>query len=148
MQVISYSKYLRMSPKKAKFLADSIKKMKPTDAIYRLTFGKEKGFILFAKAIKSALSDSENNYKLDKNSLFFKSLEVGKGPHLKRWQPVARGMAHQIKKRMTHLKIVLEEKKVPREGEVPPSLPAGRQVPLANKALDTRGTRDSRGTSK
>jgi len=99
-----------MSPKKAKFLADSIKKMKPADAIDRLTFGKEKGFILFAKAIKSALSDSENNYKLDKNSLFFKSLEVGKGPHLKRWQPVARGMAHQIKKRMTHLKIVLEER--------------------------------------
>ena len=115
--------------------------MKPQDAVDRLSGGYAKGYILFAKAIKSALSDSVNNYKLDKDSLTFKSLEVGKGPHFKRWQPVARGMAHQIKKRTTHLKIVLEEKKVPREGEVP-------RVPRAKKALDTRDTRDSRGTSK
>ncbi|OGG15065.1 50S ribosomal protein L22 [Candidatus Gottesmanbacteria bacterium RIFCSPHIGHO2_01_FULL_39_10] len=109
MQIVSISRYIRISPKKAKFLANTVKKMNPQDAVERLSAGHQKGYTLFAKAIKSALSDSVNNYKLDKNTLIFKSLEVGKGPHFKRWQPVARGMAHQIKKRTTHLKIVLEE---------------------------------------
>lgn len=111
MQVISTTKYIRMSPKKAKFLADTIRKIAPIDAVTRLTFAKEKGAVLFSKAISQALADATNNYKLNAQDLIFKSLEVNKGPVIKRWQPVARGMAHQIKKRTTHIKIVLEEKK-------------------------------------
>lgn len=69
--------------------------------------------------IKIAESNAVNNLKLNKNALVIKTIEIGKGPFLKRWQAVSRGMAHQIKKRTTHVKVVLEEieKKVPNKGE-------------------------------
>ncbi len=125
MQVVSYTRYVRVSPKKIKFLIRGIKGMKPKDALTRLTFMKEKTTHILAKAIKTALSDAVNNYKLLEDNLVFVSIETGKGPMLKRWQPVARGMAHQIKKRTSNLKIVLEEKKTEK---VPTEIQEGKIV--------------------
>jgi large subunit ribosomal protein L22 len=111
MKLITSSKYLRLSPKKTKFLVAGIKNLTPVDALSRLSITKEKSARLLSKVIKSAISNAVNNSKLSENMLVFASIEVGKGPFSKRWQPVARGMAHQIKKRTTHIKIILEEKK-------------------------------------
>lgn len=113
MAVVSTAKYLGMSPKKARALAESIKKMKPSVALSSLLMAREKDARLFSKAIKGAIADATNNFKLNENSLVFSSIQVGKGPFSKRWQPVARGMAHSIKKRTTHVKIILEEAKKP-----------------------------------
>lgn len=109
MESVAYIKYLRISPKKIKSLGGTVVGLDPSEAIERLLIVGSKGSRILAQVVKSALANATNNFKLDTSSLRVKSVEVLKGPFLKRWQPVSRGIAHQIKKRMTHIKVVLEE---------------------------------------
>lgn len=106
-----YIKYLRYSPKKLRELGRAVVGLAPSDAINRLSVLSNKGARLLASAVKSAVSNHTNNLKQDKSSLRIKTVEILKGPNFKRWQPVSRGMAHQIKKRTVHIKVTLEEAK-------------------------------------
>lgn len=109
MQISAQIKYLRFSPKKLKALGKIITGQKAQEVIDRLGFAKDKGSKLIHKALKSAYYNAVNNLKKDGSTLRVKTVEIGKGPLIKRWQPVSRGMAHQIKKRMSHIKVTLEE---------------------------------------
>ena len=60
--------------------------------------------------LKSAISNAENNFNLDKNNLYVLDLRVGEGATLKRWSPRAYGRAARILKRTCHITIILEEK--------------------------------------
>lgn len=111
METVSYIKYLRISDKKLKAIAQSLVRLSPEEAINRLLFLKKKGAKLLIKILKTAESDALNNFKLNKENLRIKSIQVLKGPFFKRWQPVSRGMAHSIKKRTSHVKVILEEVK-------------------------------------
>lgn len=110
MNITAEIKYLHISPKKMKALGRIVVGLAPADAIDRLLLASGKGTKLLLQAIKTAQADAQNNLKLDISSLKIKTVMVLKGPAMKRWQPVARGMAHQIKKRMSHLKVVLTQK--------------------------------------
>lgn len=107
MEITVQIKYLHISPKKIKALGHVLVGLSPVDAINRLTLQRGKGEKLLLSAIKSALANATNNLKLDSGALKIKTIEVLKGPFMKRWQPVSRGIAHQIKKRMSHLKITI-----------------------------------------
>lgn len=117
MQISAQIKYLRFSPKKLKALGHAIKGFAPQEAIDRLGMAKDKGSRLLLKAVKSAYSNAVNNLKKDGSTLRVSTVEIGKGPHIKRWQPVSRGMAHQIKKRMSHIKVTLTEMEKKKEGK-------------------------------
>lgn len=110
MILVSNFKYLRISPKKIKELSGSVQGFMPEDAISSLLFTGNKSGRILAKAIKSSMSNATNNLKLNAKDLRIKTIEILKGPIYKRWQPVSRGMAHQIKKRTAHIKVILEEK--------------------------------------
>lgn len=110
MEITAQVKYLHISPKKMKALGAIVVGLKPTDAIDRLLLVSGKGARLLMEVVKSALASAKNNFKLDETRLKIKTVMVLKGPAMKRWQPVSRGMAHSIKKRMTHLKVVLISK--------------------------------------
>jgi len=105
-------KYLHISPKKLKALGRVIVGLTPKDAIDRLLFTTNKAARLLAQVVKTAAADAQNNLKQDISTLRIKTVEVLKGPAMKRWQPVSRGMAHPIKKRMSHLRVVLVTKEV------------------------------------
>ncbi|KKR33656.1 MAG: 50S ribosomal protein L22 [Candidatus Gottesmanbacteria bacterium GW2011_GWA2_41_12] len=109
MEITAEAKYLRLSPKKAKFLAEAVRKLSPKEACEALEFKVKSGSEELIKLIKGAMANGKNNFKLDDNNLYIKSIEVLKGPVFKRWQPVSRGMAHSIKKRTSHIRIVLAE---------------------------------------
>lgn len=111
MDITAEIKYLHISPKKMKALGKIVVGLTPTDAIDRLRMSSSKGAKLLLQAIKSVQANAKNNLKLNESSLKIKTISVLKGPVMKRWQPVSRGMAHQIKKKMTHLKVTLEETK-------------------------------------
>lgn len=111
MNVTADIRYIHISPKKMKALGRSVVGLAPNDAIDRLNLTSGKGARLLMKVIKSAQSNASNNSKLDPALLKIKTVETGKGPMMKRWQPVSKGMAHSIKKRMTHLKVTLVETK-------------------------------------
>lgn len=111
MEAVSYIKYLRISPKKLKSIASQVTGMSPGEALDRLFFLKGKREGILAQAIKSAEAIAFNNLKMDKKNLSIKNIEILKGPFFKRWQAVSRGTAHQIKKRTSHIRVVLEEVK-------------------------------------
>lgn len=107
MDIKAEIKYLRISPKKIKALAKKLVGLTPREAIDRLSLLGTKGAGLLVKSIESAKANAINNLKLGENTLRIKTIMILKGPFLKRWQPVSKGIAHQIKKRMAHLRVVL-----------------------------------------
>lgn len=109
MSMISDTKYLRVSPKKVKSTARNISGLNTTVALEKLLFANTKASRMLTKTIKSAVANAVNNFKKNADNLIIRSISVNKGPVLKRWQPVSRGMAHKIKKPTSHIKIVLEE---------------------------------------
>jgi len=108
MESRTYLKNLRISPKKIRFLLPEIKKMKPAESLNYLYYGKEKAARILYKAIKSALANAKNTLKVEENLLKFKVLTIEEGQKLKRYRAGSRGSANAFKRRLSHIKIVLE----------------------------------------
>ncbi|HEY8965083.1 MAG TPA: 50S ribosomal protein L22, partial [Candidatus Methylacidiphilales bacterium] len=75
----------------------------------RLEFYPKKAARIVFKTLHSAIANAENNNNLDRAGLIVKEAIVGEGPTFKRFQPKARGSAGPIRKRTSHVRIVLEE---------------------------------------
>lgn len=108
MEVIAKTKYLRTSPRKLSLVARSIKGLSPTKALILLAQINQKITLPLKKTIQSALANAKNNYGLKEEELKIKKIEVNNGPIYKRIQPISRGRTHSIKKRTSHLLVVLE----------------------------------------
>jgi len=106
-------KYVRMTPQKVRLVAKAIKDLKPTKALDYLSFLDKRAAKALAKVIKQAMANAVKNKKIDKNSLFFKKIEIGEGAVYKRWHQVSRGRAHSILKRTSHIRIVLKVENKP-----------------------------------
>lgn len=108
MEIIAVAKYIRISPDKARLVANQIKKMSPREAVRVLNNVSKSAAPILQKVIKSAIANAKHNLGLSEESLVFKEIQVQKGPMFKRYQPVARGRAHPILKRTSHIKVILE----------------------------------------
>jgi len=117
MEIIASQKYLLLSPRKIRPVVALIKKMTPLEAIERLPFIAKKASEPLAKVIKQALANARVKGLAD-SDLTFKEIQIGEGPRLKRGRPVSRGQWHPIKKRMSHIRVVLETKAVEVKKEV------------------------------
>jgi len=113
MEFKSEQKHLLISPRKVRPVADLIRKMTPERALSILPFIKKRSSQYLIKVIKAAVA-SASQKGVDQKSLMFKEIVVGEGPRLKRGIPASRGRWHPIKKRMSHIRVVLEarERKV------------------------------------
>lgn len=100
-------KNIRMSPKKLRFLLDSIRPLRPSDAVIFLTHTRGKSAKILSKLIASAIADSKRVLKTEEDMLQFKLLSVDEGPKLKRYKAGGRGTAAPIKRRFAHINIVL-----------------------------------------
>lgn len=132
MEVQAIGKYLRISPRKLVPVADLVKNKKATEAVKLLRFVNKKGAGFVVDVLKSAIANAKNNFKLTENNLMVKKIEVGKGPTLKRWQPISRGRAHPILKRMSHLKVVLESVEQPKVEAEPTVKPPKQDKKIRN----------------
>ena len=100
---------------------DQIKKMEPSKSMAVLNLIHKSSARPLKKVIASAVANAKNNFGLDEMTLTFKSILVGKGPVSKRYQPIARGRAHSILKRTSHITVILEgehKKEVPKVSNV------------------------------
>lgn len=104
-------RYLRMSPTKVRLLANFVKGMDVSKALTQLYFSKRVAKTPVQKLIESAAANAKNNFGIEKDNLYIQSFTVDGGPTLKRWRPRAFGRATMIRKRMSHLNIVLAERK-------------------------------------
>lgn len=109
MEVRSVYKYARISSKKARDVAREIQGLPVSDAIDTLNFTPKKAAFLIGKTLKSAVANAENNHDLAADSLHVKEANVCEGPSFRRFKPRARGSASAIKKRTSHIYIILTD---------------------------------------
>jgi large subunit ribosomal protein L22 len=114
MDVRSISKYLRVSPFKAREITRAIQGLHVNAALDLLTFTPRKSAELVRKTLKSAIANAENNHEMSVENLFVKSAFVGEGPTLKRFMPRARGSAGAIRKRSSHITVIVSDEDIPR----------------------------------
>lgn len=110
MQVKSVSKYLRISPRKARLVADLVRGKTVDDALTILKFTPKKSARLVNKTLRSAVASAKDSNVLDVDNLFVKTILIDEGPRLKRWRPRAMGRGTRIIKRTSHITLVLAEK--------------------------------------
>lgn len=100
------AKYVRISTRKMRLVADSIRTLTPQDALAQLSIMPKAAAEPLANVIASSVANAKQK-NADVATLHFKTIEVMGGPAMKRWHAVSRGNAHAYKKRMTHIRIVL-----------------------------------------
>jgi large subunit ribosomal protein L22 len=110
MEVKAKLSMARIGSQKARLVADVVRGKDVNEAIRSLTFMKQKGAGLIKKLIESAVANAENKKVIDVDNLFVKSIWVDMGPAMKRFRPRAQGRAFQVKKKVSHINVVLDEK--------------------------------------
>jgi large subunit ribosomal protein L22 len=110
MEARAVGKYIRISPQKARLVADVVRGMNVDRAIITLRFMPKKGAELLRKVIESAVANATQDDQTDVDNLFIKKITIDGGPSLKRISPRAQGRATRIIKRTSHITVVLDEK--------------------------------------
>jgi large subunit ribosomal protein L22 len=133
MNVISTYKYAHISAFKAREVTREIQGLPVSAALDLLAFTPRKAAVLILKTLKSAIANAENNNNLRPEALVIREAVVGEGPTLKRFQPKARGSAGPIRKRSSHIRIVVTDEIAIKTRE--PRKPAARKkTPGAHKS--------------
>lgn len=111
MEVKAYIKNLDISPKKLRFVAEEVRKLSPQEAMEKLFYSPKRAAKILRKAIKSAVDNAVNTFKLKPDLLKFKLLAIEQGSSLKRYRPGGRGTIKPYKRRRSHIKIILTDEK-------------------------------------
>jgi len=107
MEIKAKAKYLRNAPRKVRLVADLVRGLDVKEAELQLRFLTKRAVEPVLKLLNSACTNAKNNFNLEKDSLFIKSIKVNEGPPFKRWRPVSRGRAFQVLKRTSHIDLIL-----------------------------------------
>jgi len=110
MEARAILRYARISPLKARQVLRIIQGMKAGDALYQLKFIPKRAARIVEDVLKSAIANAEQK-GLDLDSLYIKKAVADDGPMYKKWIPRAHGRATMVRKRTSHITIVLEERK-------------------------------------
>ncbi|AHF05901.1 50S ribosomal protein L22 [Desulfitobacterium metallireducens] len=111
MQAKAIARYVRISPRKVRQVVDLIRGKQVNDALAILQFTPKGATEPVTKVLKSAVANAEHNLEMDSDELFVTEIFVDQGPTLKRIKPRAMGRADQIRKRTSHITVVVGEKK-------------------------------------
>jgi large subunit ribosomal protein L22 len=109
MEARAVGKYIRISPQKARLVADVVRGMSVDQAITTLRFMPKKGAGILRKVIESAVANATQDDMADVDNLYVKTIMIDGGPSLKRIRPRAMGRATGIIKRTSHITVVLDE---------------------------------------
>jgi large subunit ribosomal protein L22 len=148
METRSIYRFARISPFKAREVTREIQGLPVQQALDLLAFTPKKAAGLVAKTLKSAVANAENNHQARAEALVVREAVVGEGPTFQRFTPKARGSAGPIRKRTSHIRIILtdeieivtrETRRAARRGgararppPVPPPPPAAAPAPSAS----------------
>lgn len=109
METRAVAKYIRVSPQKARLVADVIRGMKADTAVTTLRFMPKKAARILRKVLESAVANADQRDSVDVDTLYVKEVTVDGGPMLKRFSPRAQGRATRILKRTSHITVVVDE---------------------------------------
>lgn len=106
------SKFVRISPRKARLAAGLIRGRQVEEAVLQLTFSNLRGGRLLLKTLSSAVANAENLLNVQKRDLYVEEVKVDVGPTLKRAKSKARGGRVPIMKRTSHFTVVVKPKSI------------------------------------
>lgn len=110
MQATALHRYARISPQKARLVADLVRGQGVAQAIETLTFSDKKGAELIKKVLESAIANAENNEGADVDRLRIAAIMVDEGPVLKRFRARAKGRGARILKKTSHILVTVSER--------------------------------------
>lgn len=109
MEAKAVLRYTRISPRKARYVADLVRGKPAEEAINTLAFTTRKAAAIISKLLKSAIANAGQDESIDVDTLYVKKIVVDGGPMMKRFRPRAMGRANRIRKMTSHITIVLDE---------------------------------------
>ncbi|HBJ72759.1 MAG: 50S ribosomal protein L22 [Actinomycetota bacterium] len=111
MEARAQARYVRVTPMKARRVIDLIRGMNASDAQAVLAFAPQAASEPIGKVLDSAIANATNNHAMDARSLVVSAAYVDEGPTMKRIRPRAQGRAYQIRKRSSHITVVVSDQK-------------------------------------
>lgn len=133
MDARAKANFVLISPRKARLSADLIKNKPVNEALAILKYTPKKGARMISKVLTSAIAnavDVEGSGKLDPDTLFVKSATIDPGPMMPRWRPRAFGRASRIRKRLSHIRVVVTT-------DMPRALEGSRRTRVTKKEAHT-----------
>jgi len=109
METRAIARSIRIAPRKVRLVADLVRGKKVEEALNLLAFTPKSGSKIISDLIRSAVSNADNQGKIDVDTLFVKTIFVDGGITMKRFQPMPMGRAGKLRKRTSHITIVLAE---------------------------------------
>ena len=103
-------RYARISSRKVKIVADLIRGKNVDEALAIVKFTPKASSEVIEKLLKSAIANAENNHGMNSSNLYVDQIYANQGPTLKRIRPAAKGSAVRIRKRTSHITVVLKER--------------------------------------
>lgn len=110
MEAKASLKYARVGCQKARLVANLVRGKDVSEAVKTLTYLNKKSATMIKKLIESAVANADYKKTMDIDKLYVKSIQVDGGPALKRFMPRAQGRAFGIRKKTSHINVVLEER--------------------------------------
>ncbi|MBX9767691.1 MAG: 50S ribosomal protein L22 [Bdellovibrionales bacterium] len=103
-------KMARVGAQKARLVADLIRNKDVNQAVQILQFCDKKSAVMIQKLLKSAVANADQTKSMNVDKLFVKTIYVDAGPVLKRYVPKAQGRASEVRKKTSHIQIILAER--------------------------------------
>jgi large subunit ribosomal protein L22 len=110
METEATTRFVRLSPRKVRLVVDLIRGKSVEDALNVLKFTPKRSAAVVAKTLRSAVANAENTQSVDVDRLYVKRAMVDEGGMWKRFMPRAMGRATRVRKRLSHIKIVVDER--------------------------------------
>lgn len=110
LQASATLKYARISSRKVKIVADLIRGKDADEALAIVKFTPKASSEVIEELLKSAIANAENNHGMKHEKLYVAEIYANQGPTLRRIRPAAKGSAVRIRKRTSHITIVLKER--------------------------------------
>jgi large subunit ribosomal protein L22 len=104
------TKYARISPTKARSMANAIRNKDVSEALQILIFSPKKSARIIYKTLMSAVANAENNFGLNAENLYVSEIMINEGPRMKRLWPRSHGRADVLQKRMSHIYVTVRDK--------------------------------------
>ncbi len=121
--VRAHARSLRIAPRKMRLVTNLVKDMNVNSALTQLQFTNKKGAKMLTKLLQSAAANAENNFSLNRDNMFIKTITTDMGTVMKRSFPRARGSAFVIRRKLSHVNVILEEREVKNKKKKPAVVP-------------------------
>lgn len=109
MEARAELRHARISARKVKIVIDLIRGKNAKEAIAILKYTNKAAAPIVEKLVKSAIANAVNNNNMDETKLYISEIYANQGPTMKRILPRAKGSADRIRKRTSHIVVVLKE---------------------------------------